>query len=220
MNNTSVARGFKYLDRVPDPLVGLLRAQIVQHQHLGGKDLLEEFQLGGLHLRVVAVLDALEQFAIVAEEALDAILQHQPLKHVHGQVDLAHPDRSGEKQPLAGVEHVLLGERGRGLEGAFQRGVNTGEVRHVGVQGTMAVAFEDAGRGDAALFALHFLHSQARKPHCPSALSTRTSPTSSQIAQLSHSFSSIAQPPAGGPVLRPSLFVEKAAACLCSAARR
>ena len=55
--------------RIPYPLVGLLRAQIVQHQHLGGKDRLEQFQFGGLNLRVVAVLDAFEQLAIVTEEA-------------------------------------------------------------------------------------------------------------------------------------------------------
>ena len=56
-------------DRIPDPLVGLLRTQVVEHQHLGRKDRLQQLQFGGLNLRIVTVLDTLEQLTIVAEQA-------------------------------------------------------------------------------------------------------------------------------------------------------
>ena len=35
-------------DGVPDPLVGLLRAEVVEDQHFGGKDGLEQFEFGGV----------------------------------------------------------------------------------------------------------------------------------------------------------------------------
>ena len=54
-------------DRVPDPLVRFLRAQVVEDEHFGGEDRLEQVELGGADVGVIAVLDVLEQFAVVAE---------------------------------------------------------------------------------------------------------------------------------------------------------
>ncbi len=76
-------------DGIPDPLIGLLRAQVVEHENFGGEDRLEQLEFGGVHLRVVAVLDVLEQLAIVAEEAFDAALLHQAAQNADGKMGFA-----------------------------------------------------------------------------------------------------------------------------------
>ena len=96
-------------DRVPDPLVGLLRAQVVEDQDFSVKNRLEQFELGGGHLRVVAVLDVLEQLAVVGEEPFDAALADQAAKDADGEMRFAHADGAGEEQAFAGgVYRVCL----------------------------------------------------------------------------------------------------------------
>ena len=63
-----VARVEDESDRVPDPLIGFLRAQVVEDQNIGGEDRLEELEFSGTDFGVIAVLDALQQFTVIAEE--------------------------------------------------------------------------------------------------------------------------------------------------------
>ena len=55
--------------RVPNPFGRLDGAQFVEHQHFGFEHRAQDLQFGGLHRIVVGVLDLLQQFAIVVEEA-------------------------------------------------------------------------------------------------------------------------------------------------------
>src|SRR5208283_2081433 len=62
------------VDSVEDPLGAAHRAELVEHQYFGVEDRLQDFHLCRLHLRVVRVLDGLQQLTIVAEQAADALL--------------------------------------------------------------------------------------------------------------------------------------------------
>jgi hypothetical protein len=142
-----------------------------------------------LHLRVVAVLDVLEQLAIVAEEAFDAALLHQAAQHAHGQVGFAHADGAGEEQALAGGIHgVSLDKLAGGQVGAAQRGVGAAEGGLIAVQGVMAVALGNVRGGQAALFAHHLLALAGARNPLARALTTRTRPTPSQIGRHSSGF--------------------------------
>jgi len=170
---------------------------------IGGSSLLTFyglFKLGGWQalrdLKGAAERTVRREQGRVAETGWGARLL--ALQDADGQMSLAHPDRSGEKQPLAGVEHVLLGKVARGPAGGAQQGINA--VRHIGVQGTMAVALGDVSRGDAALLALHLLAlAGARNPQ-PLGVEHPHQPHIIANLALGHSLSSVAQPPAQAPV--------------------
>ncbi len=149
-------------DGVPDPLVGLLRAEVVEDEDFGGEDGLEQFELGGVDLRVVAVLDVLEQLAVVAEEAADAALLHEAAQDADGEMGFADADGAGEEQALAGgVDGVGLDELARGLRAEAERAVGA-VVDLVVVEGAIAVALRNVRRGEAALLALQFAGSRRR----------------------------------------------------------
>ena len=181
-----------------------MRAQVVQHQHLGGKDRLQQFQLRGLHLRIVAVLDALEQLAIVAEEAANAALHHQPAQHTHRQVRFSHADGAGKEQSLARCVHRIgLDKFPGGHVRAAQRGICAVKGGREAVQGVMPVALGDVGRGQAALLAFHLLALAGARdpftlvvdhPHQPHSIADRA---------CTHLHSSLAQrPPVRSGALR------------------
>src|SRR5258708_28890298 len=84
--------------RVPNPISRLRRPQFVEHQHFGLEDRRQYLQLGLTNLRVVAVLDLLQQVAIVVEQPGGSALGDQRLQDPHGQVGFADADRAGEQQ--------------------------------------------------------------------------------------------------------------------------
>src|SRR5205807_2354231 len=97
-------------DGVPDPVVWLLRAEIVEYENLGVEDWLKQLKLSDFDLAVVAVLNLLEELAVVAEEAFDAALTDQPLEDAGGEVCLPYPDGADEEQAaIGGVDGPFFG---------------------------------------------------------------------------------------------------------------
>src|SRR5271165_4663252 len=89
---------------VPYLFGGLRSAEFVENEDFGLEDRAQNFKLGGEHLRIVRVLDLLEQLAVVTEEPADAFLDDQRLQDADGEMGFAYSDRSGKQQamPLSG----------------------------------------------------------------------------------------------------------------------
>ncbi len=88
-------------DGIPDPVGGLGRAELVEDKDFGFEDGSEDLQLGGGDLGVVAVLDLLEEVAVVDEEAVCAALGDQGPEDSDGEMGLAYADGAGDEQALA-----------------------------------------------------------------------------------------------------------------------
>src|ERR1019366_7848407 len=97
------------VDGVEDPLGAAHRPQFVEHQHLGVEHGTQNLHLGCLHRRVVGILYGLQQLAIVAEQAVDALLANQVLHDADREVGFADSDRS-DKQQAGLVGGILLDE--------------------------------------------------------------------------------------------------------------
>jgi len=111
-------------DGIPDPLVGLLRAEIVEDENFGGEDRFEELEFGGAHLGVVAVLNALEKLAVIAEEPANAAFADQPLEDADRKMGLADAHGAGEEEALAGsASRVLVDKAARGEQRFAKRWV-------------------------------------------------------------------------------------------------
>ena len=98
-------------------------------------------------MRVVAVLDVLEQLAVVAEEAADAALLHEAAEDADGEVGFADADGAGEEQAFAGgVDWIGFDEFARGLQAETERAVGA-VVDLVVVEGAVAIALGNARGG-------------------------------------------------------------------------
>ena len=69
------------------------------------------------------MLDLLEQFAIIAEEPADALLDDERLQDADGEMRLAHSNRSGKQQAVA------LGGRGISVDEAARHEMSGGKRR-------------------------------------------------------------------------------------------
>jgi hypothetical protein len=135
-----------------------LCAEVIDHEDLGGEDGLEQLKFGGLNLGVIAVLNALEEFAVIAEEAADAALQDKSLKYTDREVCLAEARGSDKEETVAhSVGWIGLDEFAGDEVRLSERGVCAAKGGLVGVEGTVPVTLGSVGGGETALFALHLL---------------------------------------------------------------
>ena len=108
-------------DGVPDPVGGLGGAELVEDEDFGVEDGREDLEFGGLDLSVVGVLDLLEEFAVVDEEAGGAAFGDEGLQDADGEVSFADADGAGEQEAgAAGFERVGLDEFAGGEVGLFE----------------------------------------------------------------------------------------------------
>ena len=97
--------------------------------------------------RVVGILDFLQKFAVVVEQAGDTAVDDQFLQDSHRQMSLAGADLADNHQPFIAVRVALLGKI-RGYEMGFcQRRMSAGEVGVVVGQFAVLVATRDACPG-------------------------------------------------------------------------
>ena len=88
-------------DGLPDPLGRLAGPELVEHQHLGLEHRPQDLHLSCFCRAVVAVLDLLEEVAVIVEQAQGTAFSHQCTQDADGEVGLADADRAGEQQAVA-----------------------------------------------------------------------------------------------------------------------
>ncbi len=138
-------------DRVPLPVGGLHRAELVDDQHFGVEHGAQHVHLGLVHRRIERVLDVLEQLAVVVEEAADAFIAHQQLEHADGKMRLPHANVAHEEQ-TGFVDRILLDEPARIEQGSSQRRAAAGGIEVL--EFAMLVARGDVRGGKQAFGAV------------------------------------------------------------------
>src|SRR6266850_1694421 len=134
---------------VAHPIRRLARAKIIQNENLHGANRFKNFHFRGFARRVVACLDLLQQFAVVAKQSCMPPL-NQLLQCCNTKMRFSHARRSYEQQSFFGGTRIVanesLGEQFR----LFQRlrvlrrpRFTIGEVRHVAFKITMLVALRN-----------------------------------------------------------------------------
>ena len=146
-----VARVQDQADRVPNPFCRLHRAQFVQHQNVRFKDGTKNVQLGGLNSGVVRILDFLQQFAIVIEQARDALVEDKFLSDPNRQVSLAGANLADDQQARAIARIVFLCKLGSREMSERQRGMSARKIRGVAGEFAMFVTLRYARRRQQSL---------------------------------------------------------------------
>src|SRR5205823_2745268 len=128
-------------DRVPNPVGWLRCPQFVEHQHLGLEYGRQYLQLGFANLCVIAVLDLLQQVAVVIEQASSASFGHQCLQNPHCQMGFANADRTGEQKPGSGrIHRIAFDKLSRPKMCRDKHPVRGGEIGLVAFQRAVLIA--------------------------------------------------------------------------------
>ena len=133
-------------DRVPDPVGGFSGAEFVEDEDLGVEDGLEDFHLRGRNLRVVGVLDFLQELAVVAKEAVDPFFDDEGVEDADGEVGFTDADGPGEQEAAAaGGDWIAVDETARHQVRRGQRAVGSGKAGFVAIEGAVLVAGGNGG---------------------------------------------------------------------------
>ncbi len=196
-----VARIQNQRHRVPHPLIGFLRAQVVQHQHFGGKDRLQQLQLRGSNFGGCscsgcssAARDNRRRAPSLLAPAPAAATRLPPGASCPAQSCLrtaAHvpPCRLDTSPQICRA--VCKSPASEGSAPGYE-GSNASSVQSLYRAGICAAAIRRCSRSAS-------WHSQGRLTQFPAASITRTRPTPSQIAQTVISSSSLAHSPSRAP---------------------
>src|SRR5579859_5472761 len=141
-----VARIQNERDRVPNPVGGLRGAELVKDEDLRFENGLQDLHFRGRHLWVVGVLDLLEQFAVVAEEAAYTFFENEGVQNADGQVSCADADGARNQQAASfGRDRIAIHELARDERGRGQRSISFPETGIVAIERTMLIARGNGG---------------------------------------------------------------------------
>ena len=108
--------------RIPYPFCRFHRAQFIEHQHFRLKYRAQYLQLRSLHRAVIRILDLLQQFPVIVEQAPNPLAQDQFFDNTDRQMRFSRSDRSDQQQScILACWRILLHKPARRQPWSSQR---------------------------------------------------------------------------------------------------
>ena len=102
-----VSRVENEADRVPNPFARFYRAQLVENENVRFEYRTKNVQFGRLNRRVIRILNLLQQFPVVAEQAGNSFVQDEVFDDAYREMSFAGADLA-DNQQAGSIARVVL----------------------------------------------------------------------------------------------------------------